>query len=68
MRKEAHGTLVGAMLPILLLEYLRPGAVQYGFRAGEMSWVLEDNKPVIKYLKAAGLEPYKTYRIYEAPI
>ena len=68
VRKEAHGTLTGAMLPILLLESLRPGAVGYGIRAGEMSWVLEDNKPVIKYMKDAGLEPYKTYRIYEAAI
>ena len=31
----------------------------------ELSWVLEDNKPMRHILESLGAESYKTYRLYE---
>jgi hypothetical protein len=31
----------------------------------ELSWVLEDNLPMRRFIEAVGAAPYKTYRIYE---
>jgi len=39
-----------------------------GYPFGEMSWILENNKPMIKALKMMGAHPYKTYRLYERPL
>lgn len=36
-----------------------------GYTKGEMSWVLENNEPMIKALKMVGAKKYKTYRMYE---
>ena len=39
------------------------------FTSGEMSWILKDNKPMRNALeKIYGLEPYKTYRLYQKDI
>jgi hypothetical protein len=65
VRKAYQGTLLGAMIAILLIENIRDVARDYGFRWAELSWVLEDNKKIIHYLEAYGCERYKTYRIYE---
>jgi hypothetical protein len=65
VRKAYQGTLLGAMIAILLIENIRDVARDYGFRWAELSWVLEDNKKIIDYLEAYGCERYKTYRIYE---
>jgi hypothetical protein len=65
VRKAHQGTLLGAMMAILLIENIRDVARDYGFRWAELSWVLEDNKRIIDYLEAYGCERYKTYRIYQ---
>jgi hypothetical protein len=65
VRKAYQGTLLGAMIAILLIENIRDVARDYGFRWAELSWVLEDNKKIIDYLEAYGCKRYKTYRIYE---
>jgi len=65
VRKTHQGTILGAMMPILLIESVREVAREYGFRYAELSWVLEDNKRIINYLETYGAERYKTYRIYE---
>lgn len=36
-----------------------------GYNIGEMSWILENNEPMIKMLQMMGAKPYKTYRLYE---
>lgn len=36
-----------------------------GYRWGEMSWILESNRPMIEVLESFGAERYKTYRIYD---
>jgi GNAT superfamily N-acetyltransferase len=36
-----------------------------GYKAAEMSWVLETNEPMNKPLRDLGAKPYKRYRMYE---
>ncbi len=38
---------------------------EQGITAGELSWILDDNKPMNRILEGYGAEVYKTYRIYE---
>jgi len=35
------------------------------YRWGEMSWILESNRPMLEVLESFGAERYKTYRIYD---
>ncbi|MGA1846143.1 N-acetyltransferase [Deferribacter abyssi] len=37
---------------------------KHGFYKGELSWILEDNKPMNLALQKMGASVYKTYRIY----
>jgi len=39
-----------------------------GYQRGEMSWVLEDNLPVIAMASKVGARPYKRYRMYHRPL
>lgn len=36
-----------------------------GYRWGEMSWILESNRPMLAVLERFGAQRYKTYRIYD---
>ena len=42
-----------------------PLPARKGYRHGELSWVLEDNRQVQAVIGATGAVPYKRYRIYE---
>ena len=39
-----------------------------GVTSGELSWILDDNKPMNRILESYGGYVYKTYRIYEKPV
>lgn len=39
-----------------------------GYTWGEMSWILESNRPMIRVLERLGTERYKTYRVYEGEV
>lgn len=39
-----------------------------GYRLGEISWTLEDNTRINQAVAILGGTPYRTYRIYEAPL
>jgi hypothetical protein len=41
---------------------------QRGYEWGELSWTLEDNRPINLGIKSMGARIYKTYRVYERPI
>ena len=43
-------------------------AYEKGYRAGEMSWILEDNSTMNKAIEAIGSNLYKKYRIYSYPV
>jgi hypothetical protein len=65
MRKSYAATLLGQLLPLHVSESLRREAAAMGIRSMEMSWVLEDNKPMRHLAEAIGATAYKTYRVYE---
>ncbi len=53
-----------------VLMYLRlfQNGTRRGYRAGEFSWVLEDNAAMRKPLENMGAHVYKTYRLYDYPL
>jgi hypothetical protein len=49
--------------------YTFKNSLKKGIHAGEMSWILEDNTPMINALeRLPGIEKYKTYRLYQKVI
>jgi GNAT superfamily N-acetyltransferase len=52
------------------LMYLRlfQNGLKRGHRAGEFSWILEDNLPMRQALDNMGARVYKTYRLYDYPL
>jgi hypothetical protein len=52
---------------ILYYEIFKAGLAK-GYRAGEFSWVLEDNVAILRPIEGMGARRYKTYRIYEASV
>jgi hypothetical protein len=58
----------GQLLPFLLIDRMRAEALKAGIEEVEMSWILEDNKPMRAIIDAAGSDRYKTYRIYQKAI
>jgi hypothetical protein len=55
----------GQLLPFLLIDKMRSEALKAGIEEVEMSWILEDNKPMRAIIEAAGSDRYKTYRVYQ---
>ena len=56
------------VLPFLLIDAMRREALKAGIERVEMSWILEDNKPMRAIIEAVNSTRYKTYRIYEKSI
>jgi len=52
---------------LMLLRSFR-WALERGFTNLELSWVLEDNRPMQRYLDVLGAWVYKRYRLYEQPV
>ena len=52
---------------IVILETYRAGRAR-GITHGEMSWILEDNEPMVRVLEKLGADQYRTYRIYETDV
>ena len=64
VKRSAFSDVRGAMLPFLIIDNLRREALKAGITRVEMSWILEDNKPMRRIIEAVGGERYKAYRIY----
>ena len=62
--KRLQGTPKGAALALGMMERIRAHYSALGYRHGELSWILEDNKPVQAVIAATPAVPYKRYRIY----
>ena len=58
----------GQLLPFMLVDKMRAEAMKAGIEEVEMSWILEDNKPMRAIIEAVGADRYKTYRIYQKQI
>jgi GNAT superfamily N-acetyltransferase len=61
---EYRGTGVDAMLYMHTAEQ----ALRKGYKAVEMSWLLESNEMVLRSAEFLGGSRYKTYRVYEKPL
>ena len=68
VRRQLGTGLLGRVLPIFLVEAMRKEALALGIRRIEMSWVLEDNRPMRHMAESFGATVYKTYRVYEKPL
>lgn len=52
-------------LELVLIDEVWRRGVAAGYRRAELSWILEDNEPIAKGLRALGASIYKTYRLYQ---
>lgn len=65
VRRKYHGTATGSTLAIAVIDTLRAYHLRQGAKRAELSWILENNRPMRHIIEAMGGIPYKTYRIYE---
>ena len=59
-----QGSALGAALMLGVIERVRAWHHAKGTRVAELSWILEDNRPMRRLIERVGARPYKTYRIY----
>jgi len=52
-------------LDLVLIDEIYKRATAKGYKRGELSWVLEDNKAMNRSIEASGAKLYKTYRMYQ---
>lgn len=64
VRRRFHGTPKGAALALGVVERVWEYHRGRGMRWAELSWVLEDNRPIRQMIETLGGVPYKRYRIY----
>lgn len=62
--EHRHGFL-GGSLAIALMTRLHEALRKHGYKEAELSWVLDDNIPMIRLAESAGAKEYKRYRMYE---
>ena len=65
VRRRHHGTVKGLALALGVIRYARDHSKAKGYVSGELSWILEDNKPMRDIVELVGGRAYKTYRVYE---
>ncbi len=66
--KELRGVKkYGGLSHALYVEVAKRGE-KLGYEWGELSWTLEDNRPINLGIKSMGAEVYKKYRVYSRPL
>lgn len=65
IRRRFSGSMAGGLAPFLVIDSLRKGLRAKGVRQVELSWILEDNRPMRHVIESLGAKPYKTYRVYD---
>ena len=65
VRRSFAGGMLGGMVPLLMIHSLQKHARPRGMEIAELSWILEDNRPMRSMIEALDAKAYKTYRIYE---
>ena len=68
IRRTYSGGLIGGLAPFLIVDAMRKALRENGVREVEMSWILEDNRPMRHMIESLGARAYKTYRVYEKRI
>lgn len=64
VRKQFHNTPLGMALAFMVIDAPKKLARAVGVQAVELSWILEENKPMRAVLDSLGCREYKRYRIY----
>jgi hypothetical protein len=64
VRRGLAGTVIGSALPLQLIGAIWPEVIKLRYRWLELSWILENNRPMRSILERLGAKAYKTYRIY----
>ena len=64
VRKEAQKSMLGPMIVGRIMHNLYRVVAERGIERLEMSWILEDNIPMLRLGKQMGGQRYKTYRMY----
>jgi hypothetical protein len=65
VRRKHHGGPIGSTLMLALFDRFREGMRRLKIDHAELSWILEDNRPMRAVLEGLGARVYKTYRLYE---
>jgi len=65
IRRSFNGGLIGGLAPLLIIDAIRKALRDKGVKQVEMSWILEDNRPMRRMIEQLGGVAYKTYRVYE---
>ena len=65
VRKAVTKTMMGKFIPLQLIYALQEPSLSRGITELEMSWLLEENTSVRRFVESIGGVAYKTYRVYE---
>ncbi len=65
VRREFKQTIKGSLLIVRLIDDIRQILLRRGTKRLELSWILEDNRPMRRLAEALAGPPYKIYRLYE---
>ncbi|MDX2094473.1 MAG: hypothetical protein SFW64_00795 [Alphaproteobacteria bacterium] len=65
IRPQFRSGVTGAALSAKLISDVRTACLARNIRWVEMSWILDDNTPMIRLIEAVGGHCYKRYRLYE---
>lgn len=65
VRRSFAGGLLGGMVPLAMIHSLEVHSLPKGLQKAELSWILEDNRPMRRMIEALHAIPYKTYRVFE---
>lgn len=65
VRTRFQRSAFGVALAFMLIDAVRSYGLRRGVQEVELSWVLEENRPMRTMLSMIGGLPYKRYRIYE---
>ncbi len=65
VRSRYQSSPLGAAMAYGMIEAVRVAGRRKQIQRVELSWILEDNKPMRHILESLGAEVYKTYRVYE---
>jgi hypothetical protein len=65
VRRSFSAGLSGGLAPFLIIDSMHKGARTKGIKSIELSWILEDNRPMRRIIEELGAVAYKTCRVYE---
>lgn len=65
VRQKHQKNALGVALVFRMIEALRAPVAREGIRSVELSWILEDNRPIHHICRRIGARAYKRYRMYE---